>query len=153
MKARAVGVCWNRLAETIQTDACSVGFMESYNKLHQRCIDILLTSTPEFPKACTLSEAQLWVYKVRRCTRDANTCYSDNDDSDACHSLGKFERIKHIKRCMCKVSKIVITENYRHRDSTGNVPVCIVGFFTERPNCIILVPIISSVVLLSLSFY
>ena len=112
MKAHAVGVCWIRLAETIQTDACSVGFMESYNKLHQRCIDILLISTQEFPKTCTLSEAQLWVYKVRRCTRDAYTCYSDIDDSDACHSLVKFERIKHTKRCMCKVSKIVITENY-----------------------------------------
>ena len=91
--------------------------------------------------------------KVRRCTRDAYTCYSDNDDSDACHSLVQFERIKHTKRCMCKVSKIVITENYPHRDSTGNVPMCIVGFFTERPNCIILVPITSSVVLLSLSLY
>ena len=81
------------------------------------------------------------------------TCYSDNGDSDACHSLVKFERIKHTKRSKCKVSKIVITENYPHRDSTGNVPMCIVGFFTERPNCIILVPITSSVILLSLSLY
>ena len=81
------------------------------------------------------------------------TCYSDNGDSDACHYLVKFERIKHTKRSKCKVSKIVITENYPHRDSTDNVPMCIVGFFTERPNCIILVPITSSVILLSLSLY
>ena len=61
------------------------------------------------------------------------TCYSDNGDSEACHSLVKFERIKHTKRSMCKVSKIVITENYPHRDSTGNVPMCIVGFSRSGP--------------------
>ena len=124
-----------------------INYTKDYN-----CIDILLISVQEFPKTCTLSEAQLWFYKVRRCTRDVYTCFSDNDDSDACNSLAIFEKIKHTKRPMCKISKIVITENYPHRDSTGNVPMCIVVFFTERPNCIILVPITSSVILLSLSF-
>ena len=138
---------YKRMPATWVSWRAIINYTKDYN-----CIDILLISTPEFPKTCTLSEAQLWVYKVRRCTLDAYTCYSINDDSDACHSLVKFERIKHKKRSKCKVSKIVITENYPNHDSTGNVPMCIVGFFTERPNCIILVPI-TSVILLSLSLY